>query len=377
MASGQSSFAKNYDKLLLALALILLGVSVASWFSARNSAVAGKADCDRALAQRKPRHPKMDQAAAEESILPYYAALGAFDSPFNLDVGENSKNGFFVPEVRVWCVECRKPIPLESRKCPLCGKEQPTKKEVRDDPSTDSDGDGLPDIWERKYGLNPFDPSDAALDSDGDTFSNTEEFVASTDPANPQSHPDTFAYLRVESIEAARLPLLFRAESHMGGGNYKCQFNYFDKELGKTKSLFVKVGEPIGPLDRLPGAPMNAPQRYSDFRLAALDWREETMFSKIENREKTVKVPVAIVERISTGRKIEFRKEKESTDSTYVINIVQTRDGTHYVADGSEGEAEFLIGKDAFVLKSVDTDGRKIVITKKKDGKDFSVPALE
>ena len=32
--------------------------------------------------------------------------------------------------------------------------------EYRGEPALDSDGDGIPDWWERKYGLNPHDPAD-------------------------------------------------------------------------------------------------------------------------------------------------------------------------------------------------------------------------
>src|SRR5207253_508760 len=32
----------------------------------------------------------------------------------------------------------------------------------------DTDGDGLPDIWERLHALNPGDPADASSDTDGD-----------------------------------------------------------------------------------------------------------------------------------------------------------------------------------------------------------------
>jgi len=53
----------------------------------------------------------------------------------------------------------------------------------------DSDDDGMPDGWERLHGLNPFDPNDAEKDSDYDGFSNLEEYLAATDPADPQSKP--------------------------------------------------------------------------------------------------------------------------------------------------------------------------------------------
>jgi hypothetical protein len=41
----------------------------------------------------------------------------------------------------------------------------------------DTDKDGIPDDWEKDYGLDPDDPSDASLDSDGDNFTNLEEYL--------------------------------------------------------------------------------------------------------------------------------------------------------------------------------------------------------
>ncbi|MBI4891270.1 MAG: amidohydrolase family protein, partial [Acidobacteria bacterium] len=52
----------------------------------------------------------------------------------------------------------------------------------------DSDGDGLPDIWEQAKGLNPHDAKDAALDRDGDGYTNIEEYLNER-AATPASSP--------------------------------------------------------------------------------------------------------------------------------------------------------------------------------------------
>jgi len=51
----------------------------------------------------------------------------------------------------------------------------------------DTDGDGMPDPWERAHGLNPANSADAAMDDDGDGMTNLQEFLAATNPANPAS----------------------------------------------------------------------------------------------------------------------------------------------------------------------------------------------
>jgi len=46
----------------------------------------------------------------------------------------------------------------------------------------DSDKDGIPDDWEKKYGLNPNDPKDSNQDSDKDGYTNIEEYLNGTNP---------------------------------------------------------------------------------------------------------------------------------------------------------------------------------------------------
>lgn len=46
----------------------------------------------------------------------------------------------------------------------------------------DTDADGMPDDWERYYGLNPSNAADASTDFDGDGVSNKNEYLAATEP---------------------------------------------------------------------------------------------------------------------------------------------------------------------------------------------------
>ena len=69
-----------------------------------------------------------------------------------------------VAELRVRCVKCGRPIPVDADVCPFrnCGAQQPAVLKAK---IKDSDLDSMPDEWELKYELNP-NADDALQDAD-------------------------------------------------------------------------------------------------------------------------------------------------------------------------------------------------------------------
>lgn len=70
-------------------------------------------------------------------------------------------------------------------------------------PVMDSDGDGMPDVWETTHGLNPNNANDANLDSDRDGMTNLQEYWAGTDPNNAASTLRLTSFVNAGSITLA------------------------------------------------------------------------------------------------------------------------------------------------------------------------------
>lgn len=80
----------------------------------------------------------------------------------------------------------------------------------------DTDGDGIPDVWEAQFGFSTNSATDALLDSDGDQMLNWQEWIAGTDPT------DAASYLRIDSLTANGVATL--AFGAVAGRTYTIEF---------------------------------------------------------------------------------------------------------------------------------------------------------
>ncbi|MGD9873029.1 MAG: Amuc_1099 family pilus-like system protein [Kiritimatiellia bacterium] len=220
----------SYEKLILDVALVVLAalsVLLAVKLVTGRAASAGRTD-------EVPEQDRIAAAALDEAVWEEKSA--AMNSPFQVAIHSNL---MLVSQLRVYCVNpaCEKPIPFNAAMCPFCQTAQPSQKDIA---SMDYDGDGLPDQFEKKYSLNAYDPNDAALDLDGDGFSNYEEFQNNTDPTNLEDHPAPAAKLRLLQVIARPFRLRFQGVSELATGK-----SFLLNMRSLDKSYFAKMGDVV------------------------------------------------------------------------------------------------------------------------------------
>ena len=311
--------------------------------------------------------------------------MSGFESTFSLlrkppavsEVPEASAS-FLASERRVICrgtaeKPCGMAIPGDVKACPVCpfcGLKQEEEKKV----VLDADGDGLPDEWERKFGFNPGDASDADADADGDGFTNLEEFAAKTDPTDRNDHPDYLDSIKVVlPLRETHMPFVFTRASKIPTG-WRCEFfdaNQKDDYGRAGRTLTATIGEEIGAAVKKP----------TGFVLKAYERKEAKRARKgMKGMTVSVDVSEATVERKRDGKvvKLVVADKKSKPAPVDVQATLSYERGTVKNFDVVPG-SELDLNGSKYVVSAIEHAGKgaKVTIENSASGKKRVIEALE
>jgi len=349
--------AAHWDWLVAAAGVVALIVGIALFVM---SGGGDPEDNAAAVVSRLKSAKKADTGVKPVDMTPYERALQfAVKPPAIAEVADEGGN-FLVSERRVFCQSCKKPIKDGTKVCPLCGEAQPEPEKV----VADTDSDGLPDEWEKKFGLDAAQ-NDADADKDGDGFTNAEEFAAGTDPSDKNSHPDYIDSLKlVLPLKEKVLPFYLRSYMKTPNG---MKLEFFDpkrrNDYGKNGYRYsVLVGEAIGD---------------TGFTAKSFEQKEKKVKIKGSNVERTVDVSVVTLVRKEDGKELVLAldEKRKPFDVQATLEFTRGETTTLVVVPGKTID---LHGSKYKVVEVKNVGkGAKVVLEDSLLGKIHTVEALE
>lgn len=332
---------KYYDKIAVVVVLIALGISF--YYLARARHVAQ--EIEDGMNTLHASTAVFDPIAIKK----YEAASKELESPLQLIPPSNKTAGFLAPGLRAQCIshDCRKPIPIEATNCVFCGFAQPKKAVVAE--VLDFDGDGIPDKWELRNGMDPKDKSDADADLDQDGFSNMEEYQAKTNPKDAASHPPFINYMALNEIRSKKLPFVFSAYNKMPDG--------FQLTLSKTvttygqSSIFAKTNSLL--LAKKTGLD-------ADYRIAGFVYARNKRFNKAKGFNEYVDNSKVTVERIKDKKRFDLAVgDRKPVDTDLEAVVTYERDNKDFtVVENSK----FKVKDNEFKVTSIDAKAKTVKI---------------
>ncbi|MBN1863736.1 MAG: hypothetical protein JW808_02420 [Victivallales bacterium] len=289
---------KHYEKIILAGFLLVFIVALVYLIAVFSQSME-ITEKDLTLVMRQADYSmKFDELGEEtaEEGKKQYAALKDLSTAktwmgsVNRDPDSPVSTDFILPIKAARCPHCEKIIPSmyfeRKDNCPLCGgKLEQLAERKPDDMLKDADGDGMPDVFEIKHGLNPSDPGDKMTDLDGDGFPNYIEYLAETSPSDPKSRPPLAERLSLRGIRRNRIPLQL---ANVMTNNSEKKEEWLVQVQLQTRAKrwtteFVKLGATL--------------KLGSDiYKIADIDFKEEEQFDKRLNQPRQVNVSTITIQ---------------------------------------------------------------------------------
>ncbi|MGF1677926.1 MAG: Amuc_1099 family pilus-like system protein [Candidatus Methylacidiphilales bacterium] len=196
--------------------------------------------------------------------------------------------------------------------------------------------------WKIKYGFPLDDPTIASADTDGDGFSNFEEFKAGTSPVDKADHPDLILKLCVKSYEYVPFRLIFRGYSpNISGTGLVYQINLLDVKQRNTR--LVEEGQDL------------EGYKVGSFEKKIVKEFDEVIGIEVDRDKSELRIinpaleePVVLV----------FNKETESDESRVVLQL-NVPNESPAPAKLKRGET-FKIRNKEYRLLSVSKDGAQV-----------------
>jgi hypothetical protein len=168
------------------------------------------------------------------------------------------------------------------------------KDAIGNNADEDDDDDGIPDVWESQYGLNPL-INDADEDSDGDGVSNIDEYIAGTNPTDNYSNdaPHAPVVLAPDNNNLVGLTPVLQTEDFYdpdyGDSHLKTQWQIFEQLSDecvfdvKTPTALTSVTVPKLILEE--NTTYYWRVRFFDSNGTPSDWSESAIFMTVMNDE--------------------------------------------------------------------------------------------
>ena len=366
-------FAAHYDWIVLAVGIVALAGAGAFY------AMAIGEDPDEAASQavsEVERAKPAETGVENTDMKPFAIAMRLMRSPFKLAEVPEKLESFLASERRVKC-KCGEILVGDVKampKCPSCGTAQEAEKVV----VLDADNDGLPDEWEKKFGLNPSNSEDASLDSDNDGFTNLEEFKAKTNPSDPKDHPDYLDSLKLQlPLKETYMPFIF-LEAMPVGKTWRCEFFNPDE-----KDDYGRAGRPLTAMvgEEIVAKTVAKTKSPSGFVLKEYVKKEAKRERKGMKGMISVDVSEAIVERKSDGKVMKLVKAENKRAKPAPADVQATllyERGTVRGFDVVPGSEIDLNGSKYRIVdvKAVGK-GAEVVVENVVSGKKTTIKALE